>query len=178
MRRKLEMLTKKGLAERYRLSWGTRKQEKRLGAGSQGSVSMVCRLDTGAMGARKRVRSGEDQQYVLKEVALLRKVAESGHPNVVQPWSIVWHTEEQNTVDSFIFEMCDETLHDRYVRQYGIVEPVMIVSLVRDLVCGLAHLHSLGFAHRDVKMDNAMLHVGADMRLHLKLADFGWCKEM
>lgn len=42
-----------------------------------------------------------------------------------------------------------------------------------ELVLAVSSVHKLGFIHRDLKPDNILL----DMQGHLKLSDFGLCKD-
>ena len=110
-----------------------------------------------------------------RELELLQKLALNPSENIVSPWAVVMAGK---VLDSMIFEFCEETLSARWKRHNRILPPEFTVELVRDMVCGLMHLHSMCVAHRDLKMDNMMLQVGAGGRVRLKLCDYGWCKPM
>ena len=42
-------------------------------------------------------------------------------------------------------------------------------SAARDVICGLSYLHSIGVVHRDVKVENLLVHADGTV----KLSDFG-----
>ena len=54
----------------------------------------------------------------------------------------------------------------------------MTALRVSDAVHGVAHMHTMGVARRDLKMDTMLLKARADGAARLKLADFGLCREM
>jgi serine/threonine protein kinase len=79
------------------------------------------------------------------------------------------------------------SLHDYMCKEDGwlwanTVGPAVRVRLAAEAVAGLAHMHSVGVMHRDVKGHNVLLHGsgggsnGQNDALSLKIADFGSAK--
>jgi serine/threonine protein kinase len=62
----------------------------------------------------------------------------------------------------------------RLLKEFGPFDESMVRAYVQDVVCGVAHLHELGIAHRDLKCANLLL--AADERGGVKIADFGTAK--
>ena len=140
--------------ESYSWRWGKGGLCIKLGEGVQGKVILVQRHSDGLLGARKSYKRGGRPEEVERELAALRQLAARPSPNVTSPWAVVM---DGARVDSLIFEHAEETLSQRFQRHHNVMPPDLVVSLVADLVAGLAHLHQLGWAHRDVKMDNLLL---------------------
>jgi tRNA A-37 threonylcarbamoyl transferase component Bud32 len=154
----------------YKLTWGSEKEFARLGQGVEGAVVLVMRRSDGGLFARKTAKKMKSAD-VDKQLVVLRTIAKSQHTNIVLPLVV---EGAPGVVRSFIFELCDITLHDLFHKRRYIMDPGTTACLTRDMIRGLAHLHSLNIIHRDVKMDNMMLSIGSGGRYSLKLIDFGW----
>ena len=104
--------------------------------------------------AMKEVR-GQDTTW-LSEVSFMQMFS---HPNIVDLLAIV-----VNPVAPFapnlILERAQSDLLD-----YGVID----LQMVYQMTMGLAHLHSLGYIHGDVKPDNYFIFSDGT----IKLADFG-----
>lgn len=62
----------------------------------------------------------------------------------------------------------------RLLKQFGFFNENMVRAYTRDVVHGVAHLHELGIAHRDLKCANLLL--AEDEPGGVKIADFGTAK--
>ncbi|EJD42637.1 kinase-like protein [Auricularia subglabra TFB-10046 SS5] len=115
----------------------------------------------------KAICVGDQKTYAVKmskirtdEWAILRGLA---HPAIVQCY------------ESFESEgfMCIamEYAEGGALSGHGILDEVTAKCVARDVAAGLAHMHALGIAHRDIKPDNVVFADTA--RRSVKIVDFG-----
>lgn len=95
------------------------------------------------------------------EITVLRSVC---HPNIVQLYD---HFSEDGTF-VLILEYCEGGSLDSYLRHSTITQQ-RLVTLFKEILSGLAALHEMGIAHRDIKPKNILI----DKYGRAKLADFG-----
>ncbi|MCA9131901.1 MAG: serine/threonine protein kinase, partial [Planctomycetales bacterium] len=77
-----------------------------------------------------------------------------------------------------VYEMCDgPTLEHWMAEQPDRTAPRVAVAIVRELASGLAHAHSRGLVHRDVKPGNVLLQPkgepGGELPFTPRITDFG-----
>lgn len=103
------------------------------------------------------------------------------HPYVVK---LLCHfvVEQQNCYNLYLFmELADGGDLLKYFKKRGVPSEVECTKYFAQIVCGIGHMHSLGIAHRDIKMGNVLLvsyprSITGDYLL--RVSDFGLSKQV
>ncbi|XP_068663559.1 phosphoenolpyruvate carboxylase kinase 1-like [Aristolochia californica] len=138
-----------------------------IGRGRFGTVFRCFSPVSGEFFACKSIDKGLlsdaiDRECLEKEAKILHLV--SGNPNVIQ----IFEVYEDEDALHMVFELCPSPdLFDRISKRiFSETEAAAVMSALMEAI---AHCHSRGVAHRDIKPDNILF----DDRNRLKLADFG-----
>jgi len=136
---------------------------EKLGEGSYGSVWKAIHKQTSTIVAIKRVGIDNDLEDIMKEIDFMKGCRS---PYIViyfgsyfkdnELWIVMEYCGAGSVCD--IMKICDKTLSEE-----------QIAIICKDVLLGLAYLHSMRKIHRDIKAGNILLNSkGAS-----KLADFG-----
>ncbi|KAK9469207.1 hypothetical protein V1512DRAFT_255736 [Lipomyces arxii] len=148
-----------------------------IGKGTFGRVYLALNATTGEMIAVKQVgvpstASDKDSAKQREVVDALNSEIETmkdlDHLNIVQYLGY----EAMSDVCSLFLEYVPGGSIGTCLRKHGRFERPVIHSLTRQVVDGLAYLHSKGILHRDLKSDNLLL----DLDGVCKISDFGISK--
>jgi hypothetical protein len=144
--------------------------EKELGRGGFGAVYQARRKKDGARVAIKVMLSQADAtedavQRFKREMEVNRQL---DHPNIVR----FIESGSHKGAFYFVMELCDGgSLMDLFRRNKGPLTPEQLMPHALKALEGLAHAHSKGFVHRDLKPGNILIHKGV-----AQVADFGMSK--
>lgn len=143
-----------------------------LGEGSYGSVWLALNGDTGELFALKEVRMGSSDKHrdesieqLEQEVNVLSRLV---HPNIVRYIGI---TREETALFIFLEYVPGGSIAS-LVNRFGKFEENVIRVYTRQILIGLAYLHSQRVVHRDIKGANILVEKSG----RIKLADFGMAK--
>ncbi|KAM9813276.1 cyclin-dependent kinase 4 [Neosynchiropus ocellatus] len=146
-----------------------------IGGGAYGTVYKARDIESGKFVALKSVRVQTNQNGLpistVREVALLKRLEQFDHPNVVRLMDVcATQRSDQETKVTLVFEHVDQDLRTYLEKAPAAgLSPDHIKDLMRQLLCGLAFLHSNRVVHRDLKPENILV----TSKGQVKLADFG-----
>ena len=146
------------------------KRGKLLGKGSTATVTLMVQkgASTDTVFAVKEFRKKgqhEDEDEYMRKVKSEYTIAKSlKHPNIVESVRLCTHAGRWNHV----MEYCSEgEIFALVLKNYFSLEDQL--CLFKQLLRGVAYLHSRGIAHRDIKLENLLMNNEG----HLKITDFG-----
>ncbi|RWV89265.1 hypothetical protein BHE74_00037748 [Ensete ventricosum] len=125
-------------------------------------------LESGKIVALKKVRfvnmDPESVRFMAREIHILRRL---DHPNVIKLEGIV--TSRMSCNLYLVFEYMEHDLAGLAARPGPKFTEPQVKCYMQQLLEGLAHCHSRGILHRDIKGSNLLI----DNNGILKIADFG-----
>lgn len=144
--------------------------DQELGKGGCGVVVVGEHKETHTQYAIKIVdKSHAERGRLDRELKLLKDV---DHTNVVRLFSVY----DVPTHMYFVMELCLGghlgNLLARQPKKY--LDEVWGKQLALQLLSAVAHIHSRGIAHRDIKLQNILVDCNNDRAAQLKLIDFGY----
>lgn len=143
--------------------------EDKLGGGAAGEVYRARRLDGGSPVALKLLGASEvSLEARIRFEHEVRILSRLSHPNVVALKDHgIWEGRPY-----LAMELLPGAPLSTWLKKRGPFSAVPAAEIVRQAALALAHAHTQGILHRDVKPSNLMLHADGDT-VTVKLVDFG-----
>ncbi|CAL9122530.1 unnamed protein product [Musa textilis] len=140
----------------------------KIGQGTYSNVYRARDLVTGKIVALKKVRfvnmDPESVRFMAREINVLHRL---DHPNVIKLEGVVTSRVSGNLY--LVFEYMEHDLAGLAARPGTKFTEPQVKCYMQQLLEGLAHCHSRGVLHRDIKGSNLLI----DNNGILKIADFG-----
>lgn len=143
------------------------KMGKVIGSGAGGTVRLITRESDHKTFAikqfRKRKPSESERTYVKKITSEYCLGSTLHHPNIIETLDIIQEGDSFYEIMEFAkYELFSSVMSGAMVRDE-------IACCFRGIVDGVAYLHEMGVAHRDLKLDNCVMNE----RGIVKIIDFG-----
>mmetsp|Transcript_23254 Transcript_23254/g.64955 ORF Transcript_23254/g.64955 Transcript_23254/m.64955 type:complete len:682 (+) Transcript_23254:57-2102(+) len=150
----------------FEAAYASRNNHK-LGRGHEGTVVAADELGTGAKHAAKMMASTVISKDVCREASALLRA--QGHPNIAGFRGVFINPDNTDNNWTMVMDMYPDSL-TKALERSGLWTEEATLDVVGGLFAGIAHLHSRGIVHRDVKLDNILL----DEHEEAVLCDFGF----
>ena len=158
---------------------------KFLGKGAYGEVYLAERANSKKLFAAKKIdRQIADRpnfkKYLLNEISILKTL---DHPNIVKLETVQKTSKYYYIVMEYINGGVLTDCLKKYMEKHGKAFPEHIVQyLMRQIIDAFVYIHGKNIIHRDLKLDNIMVHFDnpADkenldmMKAKIKIIDFGF----
>eukprot|EP00428_Durinskia_dybowskii_P063620 CAMPEP_0170363726 /NCGR_PEP_ID=MMETSP0117_2-20130122/5006_1 /TAXON_ID=400756 /ORGANISM="Durinskia baltica, Strain CSIRO CS-38" /LENGTH=398 /DNA_ID=CAMNT_0010618203 /DNA_START=52 /DNA_END=1248 /DNA_ORIENTATION=+ len=141
---------------------------KVLGHGASGEVYSVTHKVTGKLFACKVVKKNanmNDAQSMSTEIEIMKRIR---HRHIVSMYELY----ETPKCLWIILELVDGGDLYHFLANATNYSEVVAARQLKQVLSGVHYLHSLGVVHRDLKLDNILLHGPVDT-CEVKIADFG-----
>lgn len=165
---KLERLrieqTRETLARNSRGAW---RRGALLGKGSFGEVYEAYDVLTGGKMAMKEMRLGANDAKIEQFVQEISTMCNLQHPNIIH-YFYCEESKEQKVIRVFMEFAGGGTLQS-LLKKKGKLDHTELRALLRDVVEGLAYIHSQHYVHCDIKTANVLLSAEGKG----KIGDFG-----
>ncbi len=128
-----------------------------LAAGSFGRIYVAVDQASGDVVAVKRQSIPSDA--ATQELAYYKAIGQYGHPHVM---ALLDHFVVQSAASSqahlyMVFDLMDTSLWSLWLNRRRVISLTLAQRFLRQLVDGVAYLHSLGLVHTDLSMANMLI---------------------
>ena len=114
---------------------------------------------------------GDDYEFdLLHQIREIKTLKELNHPNIVNFLDVY---DDDKYYYIFMEYLTGQSLIDM-VNNQGPLSNNVALYIFKQILSALAYLHTIGIAHRDLKLENIIV----DEVYHVKLIDFGFCSDV
>ena len=139
---------------------------EKIGKGAYGTVFKAKNEQSKEIVAVKRIKFKSIEDGIpftsLKEIGALKVLK---HPSIISLIDVI-HNEKELVM---VLEYCSCDLRKFIKNQKKIIPYSKIISIFKQILLGIQHIHKLGFVHRDIKPSNILIN----KNFEIKICDFG-----
>ena len=111
----------------------------------------------------------QDSSYLERFHREAQAVASLDHPNIVRAYDVDKEVDKDAEIHYLVMEYVNGKSLQDIVQEHGPMDLIPAAEYVRQSAEGLAHAHSVGMVHRDIKPGNLLV----DQSFTVKLLDLG-----